>query len=89
MKNLKKINPILVAILAYSIRILYFGANYADAPVLAILAGLYFGLMYLETKKIVITENKFRIEVGNDISAMKTAISTLSMTKNSNPFKGR
>lgn len=89
MKNLKKINPILTAFLLYSARILYFGAEFKDAPILGIMALAYFGLKYIETRKEVITENKFRQEVINEISSMKSTLSSLSIQKNGNPFGGR
>jgi len=89
MKKIKEINPILVALLAYSIRILYFGAAYADAPILAILAGLYFGIKYIEIKKTIITENIFRNQVNQDIASIKATLSAVSMQKSGNPFGKR
>ena len=89
MKHIKNINPVLVAILLYSTRILYFGATFADAPVLAILSALYFGVKFIDIKKLIITENNFRSQVNNDISSIKTAVSALSMKQGNNPFQGR
>ena len=89
MKKIQKINPILIALLAYSSRILYFGATYADAPVLAIIAALYFGLKFIEIKQAVITENIFRNQVNQDIASIKATLSAVSMQKSGNPFGKR
>lgn len=89
MKNIKKINPILVTFLLYSTRILYFGAEFKDAPILAIMALAYFGLKYIEIRKEVITENNFRLQVNQDITSIKSTLSSLSMQKSGNPFGSR
>ena len=87
--ELKKVNLPLLAFLAYSSRILYFGAKFEDAPVLLILGLVYVILKYLDTKKNLITENEFRVKVMNDIATIKTTVSGLSMNINGSPFKQR
>jgi len=86
---MKKINLPLTAFLLYAARILYFGAEFQDAPVLGILGLLIFGLKYIEAKKLVITENIFRNEVNKDVAKLKQQISGLSMNQNGNPFSGK
>ena len=53
--ELKKVNLPLLAFLAYSSRILYFGAKFEDAPVLLIMATVYGFMKYLDTKRKLIT----------------------------------
>ena len=86
---MKKINLPLTAFLLYSARILYFGATFEDAPVLGILGLLIFGISYLSTKKLVITENIFRNQVNEDIAKMKTQIARNNMTNGANPIGRR
>lgn len=86
---MKKINLPLTAFLLYAARILYFGANFEDAPILGILGLLIFGIKYLNTKKLVITENIFRNEVNQDIAKIKQQVSGLAMVKDGNPFGNR
>jgi len=86
---MKKIDLPLTAFLLYASRILYFGAKFEDAPILGILALLIFGIRYINTKKLVITENVFRNQVNGDIAKMKTQISSINFTKEGNPFGTR
>jgi len=89
MKNIKKINPILAALLAFSARILYFGASYQDAPILAIIAALYFGLKFIKIKEDIISENKFRTQVNNELSSLKTTITSINFKSGGNQLGGR
>jgi len=87
--ELKKVNLPLLAFLAYASRILYFGAKFEDAPILLIMGLVYVILKYLDTKKNLITENEFRVEVMNDISAIKSTVSGLALNVSGSPFKQR
>lgn len=89
MNKLKQINIVLLLLVLYSLRILYFGASYEDAPVLGIIALVHFGLEYIKIRKEVITENVFRTQVNQDIASIKSTLSAVSMQKNGNPFGGR
>ena len=86
--ELKKVNLSLIAFLAYSCRILYFGAKFEDAPVLLIMAAIYGFMKYLDTKSKLITENEFRSQVNEDISNIKSTVSGLSLNLNGNAFAG-
>ena len=87
-KFLSKINLPLIAFLAFLIRILYFGANFADAPILFILGSVYCILEFFKTKQIITTENNFRQNVIKEMEKMKSDLSSIKLSSNGgNLFK--
>jgi hypothetical protein len=88
-KFLLKFNLPLIAFLAYLIRILYFGANFADAPILGILGAVFCTIEFFKAKKIVTTENNFRQNVIKEIEKIKSDVSSVKMINSGNMFKKR
>ena len=85
---LPKVNLSLIAFLAFLIRILYFGANFADAPILFILGAVYCIGEYFKARKVIVTENEFRVNVIKEIEKMKSDLSGIKLTHNGgNMFK--
>lgn len=88
-ETIAKVSIPLLLLSAYIIRTLYFGASFQDAAIVAVLASCYGFLKYLDTKKEVITENKFRLDVNQAIGELNSRVSGIALQLGGNPLAGQ
>lgn len=77
----KSLNFVLLAFLAYAIKLLLVEASYADGMVLAVLASIHGYKSYLKATLDKKLDDAKLKEIKEDVQEMKSALSSLNITK--------
>lgn len=79
--KLKSLNLVLIAFLAYSIKLLIVSSSFADGIVLAVLAGALSYSSYLKSiKKKELDQDELK-DVKEDVQELKSSLSSLNIAK--------